>query len=207
MKQLLTVVLLTVVIGFFPAIAHANLLSNAGFENAEQGAWWGPWGNSQHAGAYGDTGTGVGGSKSIKFTANANAGTGDDYFMYDNTLVAVTAGQTYYGTIFAKTNALINEEVTIKIDWFNTGSWVGTSGASTPLSGTNDWTALNISGAAPVNATHASLAFFINQTVDGGTGTAYFDNAYLDATPVPEPGTIVLLAGGLLGLIVFSRKK
>ncbi|MCK9555246.1 PEP-CTERM sorting domain-containing protein [bacterium] len=207
MKQLLAVFFLTVVISFFPAIAHANLLSNAGFENAEQGAWWGPWGNSQHAGTYGDTGTGIGGSKSVKFTANAAAGTGDDYFMYDNTLVAVTAGQTYYGTIFAKTNALINEEVTIKIDWFNTGSWVGTAGASTPLSGTNDWTALNISGAAPGNATHASLAFFINQTVEGGTGTAYFDNAYLDATPVPEPGTIVLLAGGLLGLIVFSRKK
>lgn len=207
MKQLFAGILLTVVISFFPASAHANLLSNAGFENAEQGAWWGPWGNSQHVGTYGDAGTGIGGSNSVKFTANSNAGTGDDYFMYDNTLVAVTAGQTYYGTIFAKTDALVNEEVTVKIDWFNAGGWVGTAGASAPLSGTNDWTALNISGLAPGNATHASLAFFINQTVESGTGTAYFDNAYLDATPVPEPGTIVLLAGGLLGLIAFSRKK
>ncbi|MDD5645266.1 MAG: PEP-CTERM sorting domain-containing protein [bacterium] len=207
MKNLLAVAVLTLMLGLLTVPAHANLLTNAGFENAEQGAWWGPWGTNQHVGTYGNAGTGIDGSKSVKFVSNSNTGTGDDYFMYDNTLVSVVSGTTYYGSIFVKTENLINEEVTVKIDWFNSGSWVGTVGASAPLSGTNDWTMLDISGIAPLNATHASLAFFINQTVDGGTGTAYFDNAYLDANPVPEPGTIVLLTGGLLGLIAFSRKK
>ena len=190
----------------FASVSEANLLTNSGFEDANAGPWWGPWGNNQHTGTYGDAGTGMSGSKSTKFVPNSTSGTGDDYYMYDNTLVAVTPGTTYYGSIYAKTQSLVNEEVFCKIDWFNNGSWVGTAGASPTLTGTNDWTLLSINGAAPVNANHASLAFFINQTVDGGTGTAYYDNAWLDTQPIPEPMSLLLLGSGLVGLLGLRKR-
>ncbi len=207
MKKLFATLIL---VGFIsmPSLASANLLSNAGFDSPSQDPWWGMWGNSQHTGTYGDVGTGIGGSNSVKIVSNSAAGTGDDYYMYNNGLVSVTPGTTYYGAIYAKTASLVNEEVFSKIDWFNgSGGWVGTAGASSILTGTNDWTALQISGAAPSDAAYASLAFFMDQKVDGGTGTTYFDNAYLDSSPIPEPTSMLLLGSGLLGLFAFNRKR
>lgn len=206
MKKLFATLILIGLISM-SSLASANLLTNADFESGSQNPWWGMWGNSQHTGTYGDAGTGIGASKSVKIVSNSASGAGDDYYMYDNGLVSVTPGTTYYGALYAKTQSLINEEVFMKIDWFNAGSYVGTTGASSILSGTNDWTALQVNGAAPSNATHASLAFFMDQKVDGGTGTTYFDNAYLDTTPIPEPTSMLLLGSGLLGLFAFNRKK
>jgi len=205
--KLLATLILGLTMACVATTAEANLLTNAGFEDVSPGPWWGPWG-TQHTGTYGDSGTGIGDSQSVKFVPNADAGTGDAYFMYDNGLVSVTPSTTYYAGIYAKTQSLVNEEVFAKIDWFNAGAWVGTAGASSIITGTNDWTLLQVSGAAPGDATHASLAFFINQTVDGGSGTAYFDNAYLDSSnPVPEPSTLLLLTSGLAGLFTIVRKK
>ena len=187
-------------------VSEANLLTDSDFEASNQGPWWGLWGNNLHTGTFPDAGTGIGSSNSVKIVSNGAAGTGDDYYMYDNSLVSVTPGTAYYGSIFAKTQNLANEEISVKIDWFNNGAWVGTAGSSPTITGTNDWTALSISGVAPVNANHASLAFFVNQTADGGTGTAYFDNASLDTQPIPEPTSLLLLGSGLAGLLGLRKR-
>ena len=184
MNKLFVTLILLSFLSISNLTSASNMLTNAGFEDSTAGPWWGPWGD-QHTGTYGDAGTGIGGSNSVKFVPKATeSGTGDTYMMYDNAMIPVTPGDTIYGAIYAKTVNLINEEVYFKIDWYKDGSWVGTGGSSATLSGTNDWTLLQHSAVVPTNANHASLAFFINQTVDGGSGTAYFDNAYLDTSPL-----------------------
>jgi hypothetical protein len=40
-----------------------------------------------------------------------------------------------------------------------------------------------------------------------GLKTVHFDNVRLDYTAVPEPGTLALLASGLIGLLCYAWKK
>ena len=206
MKRLLTMLILLGLVSFPGVASAANLLTNASFEDATQSPWNGMWGSNQHTGVYGDTTYAHSGSQSIKVTPNSNSGTGDDYYTYPGNLIAATPGQTFYGYYFAKTESLVNEDVFAVLDWFNGGAWIGGASGSS-ITGTNDWTSLSVTGAAPASTTHVALTLRVYQNTDGGSGTAYWDDAYLDSNPIPEPTSMLLLGTGLIGLFTLGRKK
>jgi len=41
----------------------------------------------------------------------------------------------------------------------------------------------------------------------GGTGQALFDNVRLDAVPIPEPSSLILVGLGMLGLVGYGRRR
>jgi len=199
MKLFIALVAVTAML--MPSVASANLLSNAGFEDATNSPW-NVYLSDGNTGVftYGDAGTGIGGTKSLKFDFNSynNWGMGE----YNQT-VAVSAGTEYTIETWAKTNAITNAEAFIAYEYVGLGGYT----ESSKLTGTNDWTKLLLTSTAPVGATQMQIKLKnFATTTDPSTGQVYWDNAAING-PIPEPTSMLLLGSGLIGLLGFGRKK
>jgi hypothetical protein len=66
------------------------------------------------------------------------------------------------------------------------------------------WQSVNAMGTAPAGTTQVQLfALFVQPGTLGGS--AFFDD--ISAVVIPEPATIVLVFGGLLGLVAVARRR
>lgn len=57
-----------------------------------------------------------------------------------------------------------------------------------------------------LSETAPASGFYLTQT-DPASGTKIYFSSTLDITPVPEPGTLMLLSTGFVGLLYFRRKN
>ncbi len=105
---------------------------------------------------------------------------------------------------------LADIETTIRLDLINPaflqpGSTVGTVGYDTSsLSPLNPITGTGVGGTTPPNFTYSSQTLVYNPAT--GNDVAFQFQANSQFAPVPEPGTMILLGSGLLGLAGAGRR-
>ncbi len=199
--KILAILTLAIVMTFGVAIAEANVLTNAGFETGNTNGWnaWSSDANSTvvtspvHSGTY-------------ALDEKLNTGESNGGYLQNLMNLGLSVGDTLYGNTWIKTASLVNQQAYLyveflKSDWSNLGTL-----ESAKLSGTNDWTQVSVSGTIP---TDTAMAHYVLRLASSGavSGNAYFDDAYADETPIPEPTSMLLLGSGLLGLFAFNRKK
>jgi hypothetical protein len=155
------------------------------------------------------------------FSAPANG----NQFLYINNDGAGAATDGIYqdvGALLADTTYTLTVALGSRLDWhpapngqgtislLNGTDQTGTVLASTTSSVGNDTGVFTDYSATFTTSGSVSGDLIIDLSVTGIPGTfsqGNFDNVQLDATAVPEPGTLALLGGGLALLPVILRRK
>jgi hypothetical protein len=192
------------------AQASANLLGNPGFDDPSA-APWGTWGQGSATITIGSTEEYRSPSKSLKLSMLSSSVV-DDYGTAFQS-IPFSVGQTLYGTGYIKGTLDANTQAYAQFGFWGGNKLDMAKGPIFSAATINDWymipqfTAVVPGAVQGVPTDRVEYGFVILANAGGATGTAYFDDAYADSTPIPEPTSILLLGTGLVGLFGFSRRK
>lgn len=198
MRKRLLVVTLVAVAGMLllPAVGSAELLNNADFESNTGWLFW-----RQGTGIT-DTYTTVrnltaGGSQSVK--CPGDPATANDPQIVQDVVSGFAVGEMYTASVHAY----------CEVGWYpqfivgfldSSDTWFAGSGWQNIENGYHQWGSNSVSGTIPAGT--AKIRFVM---AGSASDTTYFDDASLTATP--EPGALVLLSTGLIGLLAYAWRK
>jgi len=207
------------VLSAFPQTAHANLLDNPGFENWTMYEGTEVPVNWMHIFNF-PSPTGVKDSSVVKSGSySAKIFTTPGYSVYSPwggwfQERPFTAGQTLYA--YQPVNIplyLSNDMATLQITFKNSsGNVIGSKHVATRTTSTNGtWQVLTWSGIAPAGTVKFEYGVMMETCYNfpdyGTQEIIYYDNAYADNVPIPEPTSLLLLGVGLIGMITVTKSK
>jgi len=190
--------------------AHANLLTNSGFDTGVQAPW------TENSPGNTDTSVTIEQYLSPNYSAKFRAWNGTNpqtatlrqgFAISPNTLYFASA----YLRSLQSTALRDGAYAWISIDWYtaSNGTNLGTMSSSQLLTFNSDWEFFEIDGISPSNANYARMYLNLySPAMTGANRIVYFDNIRVDLTSaVPEPASLSLLGLGLLGLIFKGKRK
>lgn len=198
MKRIMILTVATLMVMTLPSFAHANLLSNAGFENgtySEDGqptSWW----EGTNGWSSWKSGTGHTGTKWV----NAGTGSTGPFAHWGQDVAGISAGTQYTLSAYLKTENWGVPVARLQVEFKDSGSALLRTDYVDVLTGINGtWTEYSMTtAAAPSGTTRANFMLL------GNNGTVDFDDVNADV--IPEPISLLLLGSGLVGLFVLRKK-
>lgn len=188
------------------ATAQANMLTNPGFETADDGSgaqnwfgWYDPE-NGVSLQRVTDVFHNGGASANTKFTGT----TGYTIGGWGQVLTGWTAGQTLYTNMWTKVSVIGDAYAQLK---FEAATPDGTVDFWGPSTSENSWAQLTYNFTIPSDTTELRMLGVHVASAGTNNGDIYFDDAYADTTPIPEPASLILLGSGLLGLFIGGFRK
>jgi hypothetical protein len=194
------------------AVAEANLLSNADFENGV-GGWfgdaafslpdWSVWGTS--------------GARETNLN-HTQGGTASVVTWHNDTGLfqefSATAGETYSVSSYALTRSsdpATNWDGLLKVEWSDGSTNISEDEVGRFYGGVDavdSWKQIQSSLVAPSSATLGRVVLYVTDNGGGATsGSVAWDDIDVEAAAVPEPASLMFLASGLIGIFGISRKR
>jgi hypothetical protein len=186
---------------------HATLIVNGGFENVT-GTVADNW--TQFGNAYAESRSAQTGANGL--TLYGNWGTIDPNYSGAYQTFHATAGEEFFASVYAKTSSGdkigLNNSAYLKVEFFDASmgglGWVDATNPVTNTTPADIWFLQTVNATAPAGAAFVRETLIFEQ-VGGAGGSAFFDNATLDA--VPEPSTVLLFAVGGIALYSGHRRS
>jgi len=202
-----------IVLSAFPQVAHANLLSNSGFEDwvmyegKEVPADW------IHVFNYNSP---VGTKESTVVKSGSYSGKIEVTDLFKSQWGGWFQEKPFIGgrTLYAYQPlnipfSLIFTVATLQIQFKDrNGTVIGSANRIQRSTATTDWEALSWTGTAPINTAKFEYGVILESWGSGPFQcTVYFDDAYADNVPIPEPISLLLLGTGLIGMLAVTRQE
>jgi hypothetical protein len=203
-KQLWRAWVVVAVVTLAAAAGRADLIVNGGFEDGSGSSAdnWNQFGN-----AFRDTRSAQTGSYGISMFGNFSPGPNYSGAYQDTNAVA---GELFQASVYVSTTNSDQigpgDTAFLKLEFYDANTNFLTSfAADNPLTNTSlvdTWMLQSVSATAPVDSAFVRTTLIFEQDTGAG-GSAFFDNATLEA--VPEPSTMLLFAVG--GVVLYRGHR